>query len=891
MPFVEGESVRARLQREGALPIADAVRILREVADALAFAHSQGVVHRDIKPDNVLMSGKHALVADFGVAKAISEASGRTNVTTMGVALGTPAYMAPEQAAADPLLDHRVDVYALGVLAYELLVGEPPFVRRTPQQVIAAHLTEQPPSVLQRRPSTPPALDALIARCLAKQPSDRFQSAEDVVSELERLATPTGMAPTTGVTLPIAATGTRRHLVIGGVAVAALVALTAWALLRPRASSALDANAVVVLPFEFSASPELSYLREGVVNLLESSLTGEGGPRAVASQTTIARWKRAGGADHGLTEDEARAIARELGAGQLLRGSIVGTPANVILNATIVATDGNRPDVQATVNGPADSIASLGSRLAAQLLSLRVGEGAERLASLSSVPPAALRAYLQGQELFRTGRYSGALRSYEQALAADSTFALAALSHALATSWDIATSGTSPGAAIAFRHREKLGPRDLVLLEMWQPRLFDPSIITGRQRIERLEQLAARIPDRPEAWYLVGDAYFHSGAAYGFEVKEAARRAETAFRRALELDPNLEYMRRHVVDIGHFSDEPFERVPKVIDSLNLDSPDYALQSALMRGDSARVKQLRANFPNVDVNRLMLSSWIAASLGAPDLSDSAFALALARPITTVERRGLTRAWRALLLAGGRPVAAARATTDLERIAAQAGTDLFGIDLLLGAVFADGDTVAAARVAQRSKVTMHAPGASIQGRWNAAWATGLWASFRADSVQLAQSIAFLDSMAAARDSTSATEATQLRADVLRLAVPNAGSDRRILERADSVLSYGPLLVTGDSRAAMNIIVARNFERLGETRRALRAASRVGPGEVLYIMGTPAARDQIRLNLAAGDTALAIMISRSYLLGRRGAEPPQKKADEAIQKKLDELLRLRR
>jgi serine/threonine-protein kinase len=127
MPFIKGESLRAKLAREGELPVGEALRILKDVADALAYAHDEGVVHRDIKPDNVLLSGNHAVVTDFGVAKAVSASTGESSLTSLGVALGTPAYMAPEQAAADPNVDHRADLYALGALAYEMLTARPPF--------------------------------------------------------------------------------------------------------------------------------------------------------------------------------------------------------------------------------------------------------------------------------------------------------------------------------------------------------------------------------------------------------------------------------------------------------------------------------------------------------------------------------------------------------------------------------------------------------------------------------------------------------------------------------------------------------------------------------------------------------------------------------------------
>jgi Tol biopolymer transport system component len=228
MPYIDGESLRTRLDRVGELPITEAVRILREIADALSHAHAMGVVHRDIKPDNVMLSGRHALVVDFGVAKAVSEATGKNSLTTAGVALGTPTYMAPEQAAADPHLDHRVDIYALGAMGYELLAGRPPFTGRTPQEVLGMHVTQAPDPVDRYRPGTPPALVDIIMRCLAKRPSDRWQSADELVERLEPLATPSGgITPTT--TRPISAVRPLRRrrtwLVVG---IAALLVLGAF---------------------------------------------------------------------------------------------------------------------------------------------------------------------------------------------------------------------------------------------------------------------------------------------------------------------------------------------------------------------------------------------------------------------------------------------------------------------------------------------------------------------------------------------------------------------------------------------------------------------------------------------------------------------------------------
>ena len=199
MPFAEGESLRTRLDRDGPLPVPEVVRILGELVDALAYAHAHGVVHRDIKPDNVMLSGRHALVMDFGVAKAVSDASSHDRMTTAGIALGTPSYMAPEQASAEPNIDHRADIYALGCVAYELLTGHPPFGGGSAAMVLTAHMTRRPKPVSDARGGVPVALSELIAKCLEKEPQDRFQSADQMLPVLEALGTPSGgMTPTDG---------------------------------------------------------------------------------------------------------------------------------------------------------------------------------------------------------------------------------------------------------------------------------------------------------------------------------------------------------------------------------------------------------------------------------------------------------------------------------------------------------------------------------------------------------------------------------------------------------------------------------------------------------------------------------------------------------------------
>ena len=256
MPYVSGESLRTRISRQGEFPIPEALRVLRDLVSALGHAHSHGVVHRDVKPENVLLSGGVAVVTDFGVAKAVSasaDTAGGTGLTSLGVALGTPAYMAPEQATASPHTDHRADIYSLGVVAYEILTGYPPFTGRSPQALLAAHVVEEPEAVERRRPSVPPMLAALIKNCLAKRPAERPQSATELMHVLDAISTPSGgTAATTAVRLPAA--GPRRHprrgLVAATVAALALilVGVVMWLGQNSPGESTSSASPVAVRP-------------------------------------------------------------------------------------------------------------------------------------------------------------------------------------------------------------------------------------------------------------------------------------------------------------------------------------------------------------------------------------------------------------------------------------------------------------------------------------------------------------------------------------------------------------------------------------------------------------------------------------------------------------------
>ncbi len=319
MPYVKGESLRAKLARGGELSVKETVHILRDVTLALGYAHGQSVVHRDIKPENILIAGGSAMVADFGVAKALSSsATDGDGLTSLGIALGTPAYMAPEQAMADPTTDHRADIYALGAVAYEMLTGSQLFSGRSPQGMLAAHATQQPELVSKIRPAVPPVLADLVMRCLEKHAADRPQAAGDVLHVLDTLATPSGgTGPTAAVRTTVAtAPRFRRPLIYATAVVAtAVIALGVLKLIsnQPDGGAVGDRTVLAVLPFENLGPAEEQYFAEGLTEELTSRLSRVSGLSVIARSS--AYQYRASG-------KTAPQFGRELGAQYVLDGSV-----------------------------------------------------------------------------------------------------------------------------------------------------------------------------------------------------------------------------------------------------------------------------------------------------------------------------------------------------------------------------------------------------------------------------------------------------------------------------------------------------------------------------------------------------------------------------------------
>ena len=530
MPFVEGETLRQRLQREGRLPLDAAVTLAAEVADALAYAHAHGVVHRDIKPENILLSGGHAVVADFGVAQALGPGSAAPvpgaspRLTRAGIALGTPLYMSPEQATGDAV-DGRSDQYSLGCVLYEMLTGEPPFTGASNQSIIAKSLSAPRPHVGRVRSDLPPELDQAVVRALSLEPAERFPDMGAFAGALGSARQKTGSR-------------TRRLLIAGGAAALLMAAgLGAWLATRPRGGKVLPAaETLAVLPFRTSG-PGVEFLGEGMMDLLATNLRGVAGITTVDPRVVLRSW---GSAKVG-SDDLARAlqVGRDLDAGSVVLGSAVSTGGKMRVVANLYSIDGE-PLGRAQVDGPADSVLTVVDRLSLALLR-DVWRSKEpipnlRLASLTTDSIEALRAYLQGERYYRRLDWDSALVAYTRAVESDSTFALAHLRRAQVFGWTGGYGNKESHDAVAagVRFADRLPARDRRLLVGY--RLFDEGKPAA---IDSLRAFVATYPDDVEGWYLLGESMFHIQAYRPSPPESISAVFDSVLRRDSTLYPAL----------------------------------------------------------------------------------------------------------------------------------------------------------------------------------------------------------------------------------------------------------------------------------------------------------------------------------------------------------------
>lgn len=585
MPHAEGESLRDRMSREGPLPVAEAVRIACEVADALEYAHERGIIHRDIKPANILLEGGHALVSDFGIARAVTSAD-TSRLTGAGVAIGTTAYMSPEQAAGDDTIDGRSDTYSLACVLYEMLAGEPPHTGPTTQVVLARKMGQPAPSVRVIRETVSPALDRVLAKALARTPADRFQTA----AAFQQALGTAGSALPSSSTGPAAAAATpsRRGVRTSGFAMLAIaLAIIGWNLfserIRPVEPSTTVSAAepgVAVLPFR-TTDPELDFWHEGMPVLLSANLDGITGLRKI-DPVAVLNTLRADGMDE---PDEIEAgtaldVAARVGASLAIRGSVVRTGNNAHLVQAEVHDVVDRTSLGSLrVEAPADSPTVLVDRLTialleAGLLPVRQGADTVDLAGVLTASVPALQAYIEGERKYRRGQWRDAIQDYQRAIDFDSTFAHAYDRIARAYGWIGRSSSEYEALAIRWAHR--LPPREAALLRAsasWLP-----------DAIDSLEAFTNRYPDDSDGWAVFGDKQFHMGGV--------TLRPTTGFRsaleRALELQPNVVESYQHLIEnaFQHMDSAEARRLIARYAELVTESCGPGVVHDLVWGDSA-----------------------------------------------------------------------------------------------------------------------------------------------------------------------------------------------------------------------------------------------------------------------------------------------------------------
>ena len=506
MPLVEGESLRDRLDRDRQLPIDDALRIASEVADALSYAHARGVVHRDIKPENIMLEGGHAVVADFGIARALSAAGG-TRITQTGMSVGTPMYMSPEQAAGETDVDGRSDLYSLACVLYEMLGGQPPFTGTSAATITRQHMIAEPPPITNLRPSVPPAVVDALQRALSKSPADRFNP----VAQFGAAIAPGALAAGHSSELhgrPAASRtpGSARRRVAIGVAIVALVAVAvlAWSK-RPTPNAApeqTDTASIAVLPFlDLSPDHSNAYLGDGIAETLIDALVHVSGLKVTSRASSFTFRDPA---------VDVKDIGRQLHVGVVLSGSVqrMGDKLRISAQLTNAATGvtvwADRFDRQASeIFAVQDEVAQ--SAVAA--LKLRLAPGSATAAVPVGTRSAdAYNAYLLGRYHWNLRTANGmvhAIEAFRRAVALDSLYALA---------W--AGLGDAYMLSISTEYPSRGGPSDGALLAL----------------AERAVRRAIALDPK------LGEAYISLGNLLDSRTKGAE--ADSAFKEGIRLSPN-----------------------------------------------------------------------------------------------------------------------------------------------------------------------------------------------------------------------------------------------------------------------------------------------------------------------------------------------------------------
>jgi serine/threonine-protein kinase len=901
MPYVAGKSLRERLRAEPQLPVEEAVAVARQVAEALDHAHRQGIVHRDIKPENILLAEGNALVADFGIARALDVAGGE-RLTETGVALGTPAYMSPEQGTASTWLDGRTDVYALGCVLYEMLAGQPPFTGPTAQAIMARHAVDPVPRLGTLRSTIGPRLERVVTRALAKVPADRFPTAGEFGAALATSQmTGTDRAPTFVIRTRLP----RRRLVYlalaGGAGLALAAALLAH--VRTRELVDLDPALVAIAPFRVvSADSSLAYLREGMVDLLAAKLGAEAGVRATDPRSVLSTWRQVVGThNEELGSDAALQLAQRMRAGRLIDGSVVGSSNHLTLSASLLRFPQGRTVATANVEGPLDSLSVLVDRLAARLLTVESGVDVTRLSATSSSLPA-IRAFLAGRAAFRRGRLEEAFSHYRDATKYDSTFALAAFEMVHMAKWLPGAWGEGSEGDRAVRLAQagegRLSGGDRALLDVWTG-----PIPTGPEYLERWQAAASAFPDRPEVWYWLGDAYFHNGRAVG--VDHWSDVAEQEFRRGWTLDsangmdslapehsPIFAEPLFHMVALAQMKGDTASVLRLVRLGLSADSNgstagELRWHRALALGDSA-LRAYWADSADIDADAFGRIHQFITATGYGS-QDWVRATRLASRDFEANHPGEIAGFHEVeLLNGGRP-------RETRRVLLTDSSSSEGLTTRLRyALFWEQDTSGTSEVARRLErraASALRPGEAGRDQLREICTVAIWRAGHGDFAGVPAATRRLrgaaipgvssgDSLLYAQYATlCASLLDAMRSSALRL--PDARA--KLAEADDASRTYN--LVRS---VPANLIVARVAEAQGDFALALKAVRRRdGDFATFQWYLSTFLREEGRLAALTGDTVGAVRAYQHFLMLRSNPEPEMRGESEQVREQLAKLI----
>ncbi|MBI3983063.1 MAG: protein kinase [Gemmatimonadetes bacterium] len=855
MPFIEGETLRARLVREKQLPLGEALRIARETTEALSYAHAHGVVHRDIKPENILLTSEHAVITDFGIARAISEAGGG-GLTSAGVSVGTPAYMSPEQAAGSAV-DGRSDVYGLGCVLFEMLAGEPPFTGPTPQAVLARHISENVPSLRVVRPNVPGPVERVVATALAKVPADRFGTAQEFRSALDSLEL--GREPGLAAQRRI-----RGWPTLVGLSVAVLFALLVWrGVVAPPPR--LDPGHVVVYPLATSSGAEhAAPFGEDVATALLTALNAAEHLEVADGWRLLDERQREN--PRRVTEGDVWRISRQAGAQFAVDGWVLFSDSTRV-GIRLHDLAGDSGSVIVIAFAASADPWTVGLRAASALLPRLIPAGASvDLSALSDRSLTATARFLRGEQAYRRARFAEAFDYYRNAVAADSAFALAAVRGAQAASWNRQEQEARDLIRTALAHDRFLAPRDRHLALGFEAYLLgDADTAAGR-----LRQAVAVDPRWPEAWMALGEVYTHLLPGDGPLDSLAA----AAFDEVHRLDSTFAPVLYHLIEIALRRGD-VRGATRLLRQFRQGEPDSAelVPSELMlrcvaeSPNAVNWRELARTIPQwvVEAGRALA----VAGLRQPRCAEPAWRAVIAADTASdvmgrARRQGALSGLQALLVAGGR-TEQLRQLLDSDTASAPGYTArLYVLSALAGAALEREADDGAAEL-RRAYEANPAGTMSVQ-----LWHLGSWEAHRG---RWAEAKAIADTLAA--------RATRSR-------------ERREARMASSVLARA-LLARGDSTEALRLLVAlvpdtvrgaltwQPWESLGGERLLLAqlrfargefaesyriAAGFDAPTSVPYVMYLPASLAlRMRAAEAMGDARAAeAMRRRLVVLGRR-------------------------